>query len=65
LPAWVAGLASLVVPAVGVLAAWIELGEKPSGAELLGMLLIALALLLLTLLTLRQTRRIRAGSKPQ
>ena len=47
LPAGIAGLSSLAVPAVGVLAAWIELGERPSLAEAAGMLLIALALGLL------------------
>lgn len=48
LPAGVAGLSSLAVPAVGVLSAWIELGEQPSLAEGAGMLLIAVALGLLT-----------------
>src|SRR5690554_4191388 len=48
LPAGVAGMSSLAVPAVGVLSAWIELGERPSMAEGAGMLLIALALGLLT-----------------
>lgn len=49
LPAGVAGLSSLAVPAVGVLAAWIELGEQPSLAEGLGMLLIASALSVLVI----------------
>ncbi len=48
LPAGVAGLSSLAVPAVGVLSAWVELGEQPSLAEGAGMALIALALGLLT-----------------
>ena len=54
LPAGVAGLSSLAVPVVGVLAAWIELCERPSPAEGAGMLLIAAALGLLSLLALRR-----------
>lgn len=53
LPAGVAGLSSLGVPAVGVLSAWIELAEQPSIAEGLGMLLIAAALGLLSWLAMR------------
>ena len=49
LPAGIAGLASLAVPALGVLLAWLELGERPRAAEWSGMLLIAGALALLTL----------------
>jgi drug/metabolite transporter (DMT)-like permease len=54
LPAGVAGLSSLAVPAVGVLSAWIELGERPSAAEGGGMVLIALALGLLSWLVMRR-----------
>lgn len=44
LPASIAGLASLGVPVVGVLAGWMQLGEQPGGVELLGMGVIAVAL---------------------
>lgn len=44
LPAGLAGLSTLLVPAVGVLSGWIELGERPSGAEGLGMLCTVTAL---------------------
>jgi drug/metabolite transporter (DMT)-like permease len=54
LPANVASLSSLAVPAVGVLSAWIELGERPDGAEFAGMVLIALALALLALIGMRR-----------
>jgi drug/metabolite transporter (DMT)-like permease len=47
LPAGIAGLGALVIPAVGVVAAWIQLGEQPPGNELAGMLVIAAALGLL------------------
>ena len=48
LPATISGLNALAVPMVGVIAAWIQLGERPSRAEGLGMLLILAGLALLT-----------------
>ena len=39
LPATISGLNALAVPIVGVIAAWIQLGERPSLAEGCGMLL--------------------------
>jgi drug/metabolite transporter (DMT)-like permease len=39
-----AGIASLLTPVVSVLAAWIQLHERPGAAELIGMLLIVVAL---------------------
>jgi drug/metabolite transporter (DMT)-like permease len=56
-----AGLASLAVPAVGVLAAWIELGERPRASEWLGMILIGTALMLLAVPGLRSKLRARTG----
>jgi drug/metabolite transporter (DMT)-like permease len=47
LPATISSLNSLVVPIVGVISAWIQLGERPSAAEGLGMILILAALALL------------------
>jgi drug/metabolite transporter (DMT)-like permease len=42
---------------VGVLAAWVQLGERPGGVEAGGMLLIAAALALLSFLaTAKQAR---------
>jgi drug/metabolite transporter (DMT)-like permease len=49
LPAGVAGLGALAIPAVGVLAAWLQLGERPPPHELGGMALIAVALGLLAM----------------
>jgi drug/metabolite transporter (DMT)-like permease len=57
LPASLAGLSSLGIPAIGVLAGWLELGEVPSRAELLGMLAIAAALAWLSLWSIREGRR--------
>jgi drug/metabolite transporter (DMT)-like permease len=48
LPATISGLNALAVPIVGVIAAWIQLGEQPSVAEGTGMLLILAGLALLT-----------------
>lgn len=54
LPAHVAGLASLVVPIVGIGLAWLLLGEEPSMLEGLGIVLIIGAL---ALVSLRGARR--------
>ncbi len=43
-----AGLSSLAVPVVGVISAWIQLGEQPGIAEGIGMGLIVVALAILT-----------------
>jgi drug/metabolite transporter (DMT)-like permease len=48
LPATISGLNALTVPIVGVVAAWIQLGERPTPAEALGMGLILTGLALLT-----------------
>ncbi len=48
LPTGTAGLSSLAVPVVGVLSAWIQLGEQPGLAEGIGMGLIVIALAILT-----------------
>lgn len=57
LPAGVAGLSSLAVPAVGVLAAWLELGERPSSSETFGMVLTAAALGLLSVIAILRHHR--------
>ncbi len=48
LPATLSGLSSLIVPIVGVIAAWLQLGERPDPAESVGMAMILAALGLLT-----------------
>jgi drug/metabolite transporter (DMT)-like permease len=40
LPAVLSGMSSLVVPVVGIVAAWVQLGERPGIAESVGMVLI-------------------------
>jgi|SRR5690606_7909153 len=49
LPATISGLSSLIVPIIGVAAAWIQLGERPTLSEGLGIVLILTALGLLAL----------------
>jgi drug/metabolite transporter (DMT)-like permease len=46
LPAGVVGIASLLTPVVGVLAAWLQLGERPGTLELFGMVCIVAALII-------------------
>lgn len=58
LPAGTAGLSVLAVPVTGVLLASIELGERPAITEAIGMVLIAAALALLSVLGIRQHTRI-------
>jgi drug/metabolite transporter (DMT)-like permease len=48
LPAGIAGLSIMAVPALGVLSARLQLGEQPSAAEAAGMLLIGASLALLS-----------------
>lgn len=63
LSAGTAGLSSLGAPMISVLAAWLQLGERPSAAEAAGMVAIAAALLLMSAGSLWQRRRNRAKAK--
>ncbi len=49
LPAGLAGLGTLATPVIGVIAAWMHFGERPSAQDAVGMLLIALGLAVLAL----------------
>ncbi len=60
LPAGVASMGTLATPVIGMLAALIELGERPSPAEAWGMLLILTALSTLSLMGYLQRRRIES-----
>jgi len=48
LPAGTAGISILAVPLIGILAAWLQLGERPGALEAAGMGLILAALAVLT-----------------
>lgn len=54
LPAGVASMASMLAPVIGVIAAWIQLNEVPNTFELIGMLLIAFALVQISVITMRK-----------
>ena len=55
LPAGVASLGTLATPVVGVLAAWIQLGETPTSLEAVGMILIIGALVLNSIQAIKRT----------
>lgn len=57
LPASVSGMNALAIPIVGVLAGWLQLGERPGLVEAAGMLLVFIALTLLALSTRRPAAR--------
>ena len=58
LPAGVASMLSLLAPVIGVLAAWAELGEVPTPAEGIGMLLIGAALVILCVRGMRRHEQV-------
>lgn len=58
LPAGIASMVSLLTPVVGVLAAWLQLGEAPTALEMAGMLLIGAALAVLALRGMRRREAI-------
>jgi drug/metabolite transporter (DMT)-like permease len=57
LPASTASMGTLAVPVISVLAAWLQLGERPSGIEATGMVLIGIALAVISILGIRLPRR--------
>lgn len=57
LPAGVASLGTLATPVVGVLTAWIQLGETPTFLEAAGMMLIVGALVLNSMQAIKPQRR--------
>jgi drug/metabolite transporter (DMT)-like permease len=58
LPAGVASMASMLAPVIGVASAWWQLGERPSNIEFAGMLSIALALVIISAITIRKHQAI-------
>ncbi len=73
LPAGVASMASMLAPVIGVIAAWLQLGEVPDAMEMTGMLLIIFSLTLISWLMLRpdavkvqaqQAEMMGAGASP-
>ncbi len=62
LPAGTAGLGTLLTPVIGIVAAWIQLGERPTLSEGLGMIAIVSALLLTVMWEIVSARRRRAAA---
>ncbi len=54
LPAGVASMASMLAPIIGVMSAWAKLTEEPNTFELIGMALIAFALIVISIVTMRK-----------
>jgi drug/metabolite transporter (DMT)-like permease len=61
LPAGTAGLGRLLAPVVGVVASWIQLGERPDRYELIGMVLILIGLASLAVWQIVSDRRAPRG----
>jgi len=57
LPVNTAGFGSLAVPVVGVVSAWVQLGERPGLVEAIGMGLIVVALAVLTAREMRASQQ--------
>ena len=64
LPTGTAGVGTLAAPVVGIVAAWAQLGEKPSPLEGVGMALIVGALALLTAIAIRRRENLVASEEP-
>jgi drug/metabolite transporter (DMT)-like permease len=60
LNAGIASMASMLAPVIGVLAAWVQLNEVPSKQELVGMGLIALALVIISAISIRKHQQVDA-----
>lgn len=58
LQAGVASMASMLAPVIGVLSAWLQLNEVPNTYELIGMLLIALSLVIISIVSIRKHTQI-------
>ena len=61
LPAGVASMASMLIPVIGVLSAWVQLGERPSPLEAVGMACIIGALLVISWVSIRRHERVDAA----
>jgi len=61
LPAGVASMASMLIPVIGVLSAWVQLGERPSMLEAAGMACIIGALLVISWISIRRHERVDAA----
>lgn len=58
LPAGSASMATMLAPIIGVLSAWLQLGEVPNTVELIGMIFVILALVIISVTTIRKHQAI-------
>ena len=58
LPAGSASMATMLAPIIGVLSAWIQLGEVPNTIELIGMIFVILALVIISIVTIKKHQTI-------
>jgi len=61
LQAGIASMASMLAPVIGVLAAWLQLNEVPDTQEFIGMVLIALALVMISIISIKRHTQIDAA----
>ena len=61
LPAGIASMASMLIPLVAVACAWLQLGERPNPVELAGMCFIALALVVISTITIRKHQQVEVA----
>ncbi|MBC7755520.1 MAG: EamA family transporter [Bdellovibrio sp.] len=61
LPAGIASMASMLIPVIAVACAWLQLGERPNQIELAGMGLIALALVIISTITIRKHQAVNVA----
>jgi len=58
LSAGVASMTSLLAPVIGVIAAWLQLGEKPGTGEMFGMVLIGISLIIISVRSIIKHERV-------
>lgn len=58
LPAGSASMATMLAPIIGVLSAWLQLGEVPNTIELFGMIFVILALVIISIVTIKKHQTI-------
>jgi drug/metabolite transporter (DMT)-like permease len=58
LPAGIASMTSMLIPVIAVVCAWLQLDEIPNKTELSGMFLIALALVIISAITIRKHQNV-------
>jgi len=61
LPAGVASMTSMLIPVIAVLSAWLQLGERPTMVEAVGMIMIISALLVLSWISIRRHLQVDAA----